>query len=559
MKQGDLFGGGGAPKPAEPQKRETPVSVSEPAYLRENEPPPEGVVRAQRAETVPEKPRPVTAGANVAPSPGLRPPSPVGEGKPATKIPAGPKILTVTELTWQIKEAIEPKFAAVFVRGEVSGFRGANMRGHLYFMLRDETASLDVRIWQSTAAKMKFGLKDGMEVIAEGSIDLYPPSGRYGLVINRIEPAGVGAQALAFEQLKQKLIAEGLMGEKRAKPRKSLPHLPRRIGVVTSVSGAALRDFLKVLHRRHPRISVLVSDARVQGDGAAFEIARGIRRLGRTDVDAIVVTRGGGSKEDLWAFNEEIVARAIFDSPKPVVSAVGHEVDTTLSDYVADVRAPTPSAAAEALAPVLADLELHLAQQKQRMRRALERRILAAKNQLHGLHGKLGDPRRRLSQQRLFLSEQAERIARVLRRAQRERRDSLKKLADRLQGARPQAKLEANRRELALLSQRLLRASPHPRVLRGKQQLASLETRLRTAINEDVAHFRSEYRALTGKLDALSPLNVLSRGYAIVQRAGDNHVVRKALDAPVGEKIRVRLANDEELAATVEPGQKKLL
>jgi exodeoxyribonuclease VII large subunit len=193
------------------------------------------------------------------------------------------------------------------------------------------------------------------------------------------------------------------------------------------------------------------------------------------------------------------------------------------------------------------------------MRRALERRILAAKNQLHALHGKLGDPRRRLSQQRLFLSEQAERIARVLRRAQRERRDSLKKLADRLQQARPQARLEANRRELALLSQRLERASPHPRVLRSKQQLAALQTRLSNAINEDVAHFRSEYRALAGKLDALSPLSVLSRGYSIVQRAADNHVVRKALDAPIGEKLRIRLANEEEIAATVEPGQKKLL
>ncbi len=442
MKQGDLFGGASPqqPQPASTSKPAEPTPLprvvpdakvtATPALLPRvvaDAPSPPAQARAMTlpraaAETPatagPTLPRVVADAPPAAASPARAPAAP--QQAPKVRV-ATNRVLTVSELTRALKETIEPNFNRVLVRGEVSGFKGPNPRGHLYFALKDEFAFLDTRIWQSTAARMKFGLKEGLEVIAEGSIDLYAPAGRYALIVQKIEPAGMGALALAYEQLKAKLLAEGLFGDKRKKPRRPLPLLPRRIGVVTSVSGAALRDFLKVLHRRHPRLSVLVADARVQGDGAAIEIEGGIRRLARMNVDVIVVTRGGGSAEDLWAFNEERVARAIFDSPVPVVSAVGHEVDVTLADFVADHRAATrPSAAwPRHLAPVLADLELKLAQQHRRLHRAVERVVVGQRGSLNHLKARLGDPWRMLTQNQMHLSALGDRLVASVRKSHR--------------------------------------------------------------------------------------------------------------------------------------------
>ncbi|GMU60856.1 MAG: exodeoxyribonuclease 7 large subunit [Myxococcaceae bacterium] len=486
----------------------------------------------------------------------------------------------MSELTFQLKELIEPRFARVLVRGEVTGFRGPNARGHLYFAIKDERASIDVRVWQSTARLLKFKLKDGLSVIVEGSLDVYEVQGRYSVIGQRIEPEGVGVRALAFEQLKAKLAAEGLLGEKRTKPRRALPLLPRRVGVVTSVSGAALRDFLKVLHRRHPRLPVVVADARVQGDMAAWEIRRAIRALCRTDVDVIVVTRGGGSVDDLWTFNEEPVARAIFEATVPVVSAVGHEIDTTLADLVADVRAPTPSAAAEAVAPVLAELELGLKHARARMTRAVEKALLSSRNQLKALEGQLGDPRRALSGQRLWLADAAERMARTLRRAVRDREASLEALLVRLQAARPQARLEGRRAEFDALERRLLvvgprlvreqrtalsrlsleleRASPRPALVRARQALAHDAGRLPGLARLRLKSERQRLIALAQRLDALSPLKVLGRGYAIASREADGQVVRRASDVRVGDRLRLTLEKDEVEASVtgLKPGRK---
>jgi exodeoxyribonuclease VII large subunit len=470
-------------------------------------------------------------------------------------------------LTGQLKDVLEPAFSRVLVRGEVTGFRGANARGHLYFAIKDANASIDVKLWASAAQRLRFKLKDGLAVIVEGSLDLYAVQGRYSLIAQRIEPEGVGARALAFEQLKAKLAAEGLLGDKRTKPRLVLPLVPRRVGVVTSVSGAALRDFLKVLHRRHPRLPVLVADARVQGEGAALEVRRAIRALGRTDVDVIVVTRGGGSVDDLWTFNEEPVARAIFEATVPVVSAVGHEIDTTLADLVADVRAPTPSAAAEAVAPVLADLELQLATARARLSRTLDKTLQGHRTHLRALKSELGDPRRALSSHRLTLADAAERMARVLRRQVREGAAALEALTARLQQARPQAqlaarregfealerrlqaaahrRLRAERTALSRLSLELERASPRPALGRARQALAHDAARLPTLARQRLAAERQAMRALAQRLDALSPLKVLGRGYAIATRADDHHVVRRATDVKVGDRLRLRLAEDE--------------
>lgn len=533
-------------------------------------------------------PRPMVAASDSEPPPppSKPPPPPEGvlgplPGAPTKPAPTRPSVLSVGELTRQLKSTIEGRFSRVLVRGEVSGFRGANARGHLYFALKDEAASIDAKVWASMASRLRFSLRDGLEVVAEGSVDLYEPQGRYSLIVTRLEPVGEGALALAFEQMKERLAAEGLIGPNRVRPPRPIPFLPRRIGVVTSRTGAALQDFLRVLHSRHPRLSVLVADARVQGEGSAVEVARAIERLGRTDVDVIVVTRGGGSVEDLWTFNEERVARAIHASPVPVVSAIGHEIDFTIADFVADYRAPTPSAAAEKLAPVLADLEVTLATHALRLRQAAERRILELRERQGAVAGRLVDPRRRLSRERLHLSERMDAMMRVMRPALRERRERLRGLHDRLHRARPQARLGEQRAHLLRLAARLNeaarlsvasrradlararlgleRANPAARVAESRTRLASQAARLVALQKQALAGAQRHFQGLGGRLDALSPLKVMSRGYAVTFRQRDGAVVRSISDVRVGDTLGIKFAHNgaktldgcEEIEATV--------
>lgn len=472
-------------------------------------------------------------------------------------------VLSVGELTRQIKDTLEGGFSRVCVRGEVSGYRGPNPRGHLYFTLKDAEACLDTKIWASNAARMRFRLREGLQVIVEGSIDLYEPQGRYSLIVQRIEPAGEGALALAFQQLKEKLQAEGLFGDKRVRPPRPIPFLPRHIGVVTSRTGAALQDFLRVLHGRHPRLSVLVCDARVQGDGAAPEIVSAIERLSRTDVDVIVVTRGGGSIEDLWAFNEEIVARAIHASPVPVVSAIGHEVDFTIADFVADYRAPTPSAAAEKLAPVLRDLELSLATQVRRLHKAVERAVLMERHRLRQFAGRMPDPRRLLAQSRLHLGAQGDRLERSHRQGLRQRREGLDALIARLNRLRPQAQLAGHREALAKLRARLFaagrellrrrrealakarisveRASPLSELHKRHKAIAGVQARLAALLRERLHQERHAFAQKVATLQALSPLQVMARGYSVTFRRDDGRLVLRARDVAPGDAIAVRL------------------
>ncbi len=546
--QGDLFGGGASRPRAATSERQAASS---------QKPPP---------------PPPDADGTSLlGPMAGAPPPPPKPERV----------VLSVGELTRQLKQTLEARFARVIVRGEVTGFRGPNARGHWYFALKDAGASIDAKVWASMAARLRFALRDGMEVLAEGSVDLYEPQGRYSLIVNRLEPVGEGALALAFEQLKERLAQEGLIGPGRVRPPRPLPFLPQRIGVVTSRTGAALQDFLRVLHSRNPRQSVLVADARVQGEGSAVEVARAIERLSRTDVDVIVVTRGGGSVEDLWTFNEELVARAIFASPVPVVSAIGHEIDFTISDFVADLRAPTPSAAAERLAPVLADLELTLATQAGRLRRAMERRVLELREEQGQLASRLEDPRRAINHQRLHLSEQVESMMRVLRPAVRGHRERLRALTERLQRARPQARLGEQRAHLLKLAMRLSeavrsgvaerqstlasarlgleRASPASQVSRERARLAAQRARLLALQQGALADAQRRFQRLEGRLDAMSPLKVMSRGYSVVFRQRDGAVVRTGADVQVGERLGLKLASNgaktlggcEEIEATV--------
>jgi exodeoxyribonuclease VII large subunit len=282
--------------------------------------------------------------------------------------PGGERPLTVAELTGQIKRLVEEAFPEVWVVGEISRPR-AYPSGHIYLTLKDEDATISAVIWRSTAGRLSFDPEEGMEVLVRGRLNLYPPRGQYQLDIRVMEPRGVGALQIAFEKLKEKLAAEGLFDLERKRP---LPFLPRAIGVVTSPAGAAIRDIIKVLGRRSPGVPVILRPALVQGDGAAASVAKAIADLkNRDDLDVLIVGRGGGSLEDLWAFNEEPVARAIAACPIPVISAVGHEVDVTIADLVADVRAATPSAAAELAVPDSADLQSTLVAARRRLDAAL--------------------------------------------------------------------------------------------------------------------------------------------------------------------------------------------
>jgi len=286
----------------------------------------------------------------------MAPPKPEVKAPPLVterKEPVRPKIFTVTEIVSGARAMLEKQYGDVWVAGEISGFK-RHSSGHCYFTLKDTNSVLPAAIFKGAAGQIKFDIENGLEVICHGRVSLYQRGGQYQIIVNYAEPKGVGALQLAFEQLKKKLAAEGLFDKARKRP---IPFLPRKIGVVTSPTGAAVRDIIKVLTRRFPNVEILVVPARVQGEGSAAEVVRGIELLNEQgDVDVMIVGRGGGSIEDLWAFNEEVVARAIYQSEVPVISAVGHEVDFTIADFVADFRAPTPSAAAEHAVPVMGEL-----------------------------------------------------------------------------------------------------------------------------------------------------------------------------------------------------------
>ena len=381
-------------------------------------------------------------------------------------------ILSVSELSGLLKSHIEDSFGLLAIRGEVSNVsRSAN--GHVFLTLKDQTAQLRAVLWRDTARALKFQLKDGLEVIAVGGLDLYPARGTYQLVVDELVPQGIGALELAFRQMREKLAAEGLFDADRKRP---LPRIPRRIALVTSPQGAAVRDMLQVILRRWPAADIVIVPVPVQGDGAAERIARGIKLLPLLpDVDVAIVGRGGGSLEDLWPFNEEVVARAIADSPIPIISAVGHEIDVSISDLVADHRALTPSEAGETVVPDAAELQAGIAQLLERLQRSITSRLSASADRLHQLRDRpaLSDPSRGIGQLRSRLDEAWERLA----------------LAQRNGLARGQADLSR----------------------------------------------------LTGTLDALSPLKVLSRGYSITLASTNGTVIRSADQTQVGELIETRL------------------
>jgi exodeoxyribonuclease VII large subunit len=471
-----------------------------------------------------ERPAPTPAAPGPAPTPAApAPAAPVPAAPAAGGAPAAPRIYTVRDLLRAAKLTLESRFADVRVEGEVSGLKRSGP-GHIYFCLKDEEGQLDCVLFSREAGRLKFTLEEGMAVRCRGRLTLYEARGKFQMTLVEVEPTGAGALALAFEQLKQRLGAEGLFDPARKRP---LPFLPRRLGVVSSPSGAVIRDIVRVAHRRFP-VPILLAPTPVQGDGASLQIAAAIRKLEAVpDVDVIIVARGGGSLEDLWAFNEEPVVRAIFACRVPVISAVGHETDFTIADFVADLRAPTPSAAAERALPVREDLAAELELLRRRGGRALDEAARRARHALERARARLGDPRRLLDERRQRLDEQAERGRRVLA-----------------------ARLTAAHAALRAAEVRLARAHPHRRVLEQRAALAAVRHRLEVAIRPGLGARRHAVEAARGKLDALSPIKVLERGFSLTQRA-DGQLVTRASDVAAGEQVRVRL-REGALDATVD-------
>jgi exodeoxyribonuclease VII large subunit len=347
-----------------------------------------------------------------------------------------PSPKSVSQLTYEIKELLEGTLATQYVAGEVSNCRPARS-GHVYFTLKDEQSQIAAVMWRSSAARLGFELRDGQEIIAVGRVEVYAPRGSYQLIVQQAIPQGLGALELKLRQLKEKLAAEGLFDPARKRP---IPRLPKRIALITSPTGAAVRDMLQVITRRWPNVSIVVVPVAVQGANAAPEIAAALRNVASIpDVDVVITGRGGGSLEDLWAFNEEVVARAIADCPIPVISAVGHEIDVSISDLVADVRALTPSEAGELVVPIQAEYFEALDEVRNRLINSLKQRAVRARTQLDGLASRrvFTNPTQRIRQLEERIDELGDRLTRAVQRRVEQSRQNIARLAGTLNSLSP--------------------------------------------------------------------------------------------------------------------------
>ena len=416
--------------------------------------------------------------------------------------PAQPdKVYSVTELTSQIKSRLEGSFPQVWVEGEIADFARAHS-GHLYFTLKDESSQLRAVMWRSAANKVKYDLHSGLQVICRGPINVYEPRGTYQLIVDLVEPKGKGALQLAFEQLKDKLNNEGLFNPEI---KKKLPALPKKIGVVTSPRGAAISDILRTLERRFAHLHVVIYPARVQGEGAAREIAEGIHYLGsQTDIDVIIAGRGGGSMEDLWAFNEEIVARAIFNCPVPLISAVGHEVDFTIADFVADIRASTPTAAAEMVIEKKQSFVERIDSLQQQMSHLVRYTIQENKHRVQSL---------------------------IQHRAFQNFKLKLKNLEQKVD-------------ELDMRAWNVIK-DLQQKMIESRARVSLFEERLLNLMREKIQGLKGTWERLAAELHNLSPLNILKKGYTLCWTDRGQKLVRD-----IGE-----VAENEELAVSFYKGE----
>ena len=434
------------------------------------------------------------------------------------------EVLTVSALNSRIKDLLEASFELLWVEGEVSNLRRP-ASGHVYFTLKDDRSQIRSVVFRSPFASRAafpnrrpvFDPEEGMQVICRARVGVYSPRGEYQLIVESMEPKGIGALQLAFEQLKNRLEKEGLFA---AAGKKRIPFLPERIGIVTSSTGAVIQDILTITGRRFPSAHILVAAVRVQGGEAPAEIIQAIDRMNAVgDVDVMILARGGGSPEDLAPFNDEGVARAIYRSRVPVISAVGHETDFTIADFVADLRAPTPSAAAELAVPIRRELVANLEDLHHRMFHLYQRMTLRFRERLTTVCERLKDPKRRLTDLRLLADDRLERMHRALRR-----------------------RIEERKQDRARLESRLGRVCPAVRIREQRSALDRTRATLIGRAGKALERGGERLNFLTAMLDSLSPLAVLSRGYSIARRRSDGRIIRRAGDVSAGVDVHVRVA-----------------
>ena len=432
-----------------------------------------------------------------------------------------PRVLSVEQLNIQIKQILEGQVGLVWVRGEISNFK-AHTSGHYYFSLKDSKSQISAVMFRGNNSRLKFKLHDGLEVLARGRVAVYEPRGNYQIVCDMMEPVGAGALQKAFEQLKEKLKKEGLFDPTR---KRAIPTLPRHVAIVTSPTGAAIRDILNILSRRAGSVPVTIVPTLVQGDAAVPQIVEALRRAALLpNVDVIICGRGGGSIEDMWCFNDERVARAIAASPVPVISAVGHEIDFTIADFVADLRAPTPSAAAELVAKSSIELGQKLSSFNRMLNLAMAKQLKMLSQRLHHFSVRLVDPKKKLEDLRLRNDDLLNRLEMAVE--------------NRLRSLR--SKIELNEARLG---------NPHDLVLEKRKEVQHLSQRLAQIVSRQVERKQMRFVKLTSVLDSLSPLKVVERGYSIVTKNAE--VIKSSQQVEVGDQVQIKLAEGE-LTATVQ-------
>jgi exodeoxyribonuclease VII large subunit len=420
-------------------------------------------------------------------------------------------------LTGLLRTSIEEQFSDIWLEGELSNLRAPGS-GHVYCTLKDKTSQIRAVLFRSSAVRLRFSLQEGLHVIVRGRLTVYEPRGEYQIVLDRVEPKGIGSLQLAFEQLKERLAAEGLFDQER---KQSIPTFPRTVGVVTSLTGAAIRDILAVLRRRWPPLHILIAPVQVQGESAGRQIAEALTALNELDsVDVIIVGRGGGSSEDLWSFNEEIVVRAIAASHIPVVSAVGHEVDVTLADFVADFRAPTPSAAAETVVPVLAEIVERVRELQIRVGQVMFQHCASERQRLEaGIRG--------VTDIRFRLQEASQRTDDMVGR--------LREMVQQL--------LTSGRERVHEVQRDLSGLNPILAIKQGLVTIPQFSKRLEGSMGVLLAQHRHRTHAILAQLNTLSPLAVLGRGYSILHTVPSGQILRRAHDVEVGQELEARLAS----------------
>lgn len=426
-----------------------------------------------------------------------------------------PHVLTIEELNLSIKQLLEGQFGLIWVRGEISNFK-AHTSGHFYFSLKDPKSQISAVMFRGHNSRLRFKPTDGMEVIIRGRISVYEPRGNYQILCEMMEPVGAGALQKAFEQLKAKLKSEGLFEAARKRP---IPHMPRHVAIVTSPTGAAIRDILNILSRRAPWLPVTVVPTVVQGESAAPQIVEAMLKAQKLpDVDVIIVGRGGGSIEDMWCFNDEKLARVIAASPIPTISAVGHEIDFTIADFVADLRAPTPSAAAELVAKSSGELTSKLQQLERLLKMNMQKHFKMLEQKLQLLTKSLVDPQKKLQDLILRNDDLVERLQMAMDRNLSERRYKLKLLDERM-------------------------GSPQELIQRKVKELEYLTQRLKKGVVVSVERKRALWSKWCSVLESMSPLKVVERGYSIVKK--NDEVIKNSAQVKAGDALQITLAHGQ--------------